>query len=165
MVELISLSSSEFDQYWKDDIQRYAGENVKAGYWAKEGAIRRSQSEHKRVLPDGLATPGHFIYSIINPENGERVGIVWFFLQKRAKPPACFIYDLFIFEKHRRKGYGTDALRAVEETVSKKNIRSINLHVFNHNRAAKRLYEKAGFKASGISMMKKVISRTKKKAL
>ncbi len=162
MVKLIPLSNSEFAGYWKSDIQRYADENIKAGYWAREGAIQRSKSEHKRILPDGLATPGHFLFSIVNPEKGKKVGIVWFFLQKRQKPPACFIYDLFIFEEHRRKGFGTEALKAVEENVSKKNIKSINLHVFNHNRAAKYLYEKAGFKASGISMMKKVVKRKAK---
>jgi RimJ/RimL family protein N-acetyltransferase len=156
MVKLIPLSQSEFTGSWKSDIERYASENVKAKYWEKEGAVHRSRLEHKRILPDGLATPGHFLYSIVNPENGNAVGIVWFFLQKRAKPPTCFIYDLFIFEKHRRKGFGTEALEAVEETVSRKNIRSLALHVFNHNRAAKSLYEKAGFIASGISMMKKV---------
>ncbi len=162
MVKLIPLSNSEFADYWKSDIQRYADENIKAKYWAREGAIRRSKSEHARILPKGLATAGHFLFSIVNPENGEKVGIVWFFLQKRAKPPTCFIYDLFINEKHRRKGFGTEALLAVEETVSKKNIRSINLHVFNHNRPAKCLYEKAGFRASGISMMKKVAKHKEK---
>ncbi len=162
MVKLIPLSKSEFTEYWKNDIQRYAGENVKAKYWDKEGAVQRSKLEHKRILPEGLATPNHYFYSIIAPEKEEKVGTVWFFLQKQAKPATCFIYDLFIFVKHRRKGFGAEALRAVEETVSKKGIRSLALHVFTHNKAAKCLYEKAGFKASGISMMKKVVKHKPK---
>ena len=156
---LLPLSQSEFSAYWKNDIKRFAAENVKAGYWNKEGAIQRSKMEHKRILPDGLATPGHFLFSIVNPGNEEKVGVVWFFIKNRAKPPACFIYDLFIFEKYRRKGFATQALSAVEETVSRKKIRSLSLHVFNHNQAAKSLYEKAGFKTSGISMMKKAVKK------
>jgi RimJ/RimL family protein N-acetyltransferase len=162
MVKLIPLSQSEFSAYWKNDIKRYAAENVKAKYWDTEGAIQRSKLEHKRILPDGLATPGHFLFSIVNPENEEKVGVVWFFNKIHAKPPACFIYDLFIFQKFRRKGFALQALSAVEETVSRKKIRSLTLHVFNHNKAAKSLYEKAGFQTSGISMMKKVIKKKAK---
>ncbi len=165
MVKLVPLSKSEFSEYWKSDIKQYAAENIKAGYWDKEGAIHRSELEHKRILPGGPTTPGHFLFSIVDPGNEEKVGIVWFFIQKRAKPPTCFIYDLFIFEKHRRKGYATQALRAVEEAAARKRTQSLALHVFNHNRAAKSLYVKAGFRASGISMMKKVMKQKGKKAL
>lgn len=155
MVRLIPLSKSEFDAYLQEDIARYARENVRAELWDAAEALEKSKRAHEQLLPRGHRTPNHFFYSVVR-ENGEKVGVIWVAIHTSAKPPSCFIYDLFIQEKYRRKGYATLALRAIEARLRRKNIRALKLHVFEHNEPAKHLYARAGF--TGKRMLKKHIA-------
>jgi ribosomal protein S18 acetylase RimI-like enzyme len=68
----------------------------------------------------------------------------------------AFIYDFSIHPPYRRKGYGAQALRAVEVKARALGLESIGLHVFGHNRAAQALYEKLGYEVTNINMSKRM---------
>jgi ribosomal protein S18 acetylase RimI-like enzyme len=70
--------------------------------------------------------------------------------------PLAFVYDFLIYEEFRRRGYGKQAMLALEATVKELGIDKIALHVYAHNRVARVLYEKAGYEITGISMTKKL---------
>ncbi|HKJ37732.1 MAG TPA: GNAT family N-acetyltransferase, partial [Anaerolineales bacterium] len=83
-----------------------------------------------------------------------RVGIIW--LNARIDTPrrAGFIYDIEINEEQRGKGFGKQAMLAIEEKARELELKSIGLHVFSHNPIASGLYEKIGYKTRSMNMTK-----------
>lgn len=153
MVRLVPMTETEFQAYLESDVQRYAQEHVKAGDWHQSEALEKSKEEHQRLLPNGLASKNQYLFSIEDEELGEKLGIVWFAVQDTA----VFVYDLFIHDEFRRRGHGTQALVALEEKVRRLGVDTISLHVFAHNRPARALYEKVGYKGKGLHMSKRLI--------
>ena len=58
---------------------------------------------------------------------------------------SVWIYDIIIHEDFRRKDYASRTLDLVEERTRDLGVKSVELHVFGHNRGAQALYEKLGY--------------------
>jgi RimJ/RimL family protein N-acetyltransferase len=153
MVRLVPMTKTEFQAYLKCDTQRYAQEHIKAGDWHPSEALEKSREEHHRLLPNGLASKNQYLFSIEAEELGAKVGIIWFAVHDAS----VFIYDLLIHDRFRRRRYGTRALLALEEKVRRLGVDTISLHLFAHNRPARALYEKVGYKRRGLHMSKRLI--------
>jgi len=156
MVRLVPMSKSDYQAFLESGIQRYAEEHVKAGNWHPSEALEKSRKEHQQLLPDGVATKNQYLFSIADEETGSKVGMIWFAVDDKRLQPSAFVYDFMIYEEFRRRGYGTQAMRTVEEKVRELGVTKISLHVFGHNHAARDLYEKIGYEITGIHMSKKV---------
>lgn len=154
MLDLVPMSQPEYERWWRGSISSYAEENVAAGRWKEEEAAARSEKEFAELLPDGLATPGNHLFSVVGPDGASPVGVVWFAIREDGGRRYAFVYDFQIFEEHRRKGYGTRALLLLDGRVRELGIDSISLHVFAHNAPARRLYEKAGYRETDVMMTK-----------
>ena len=154
MVRLVPMTEPEFQAYLENDIERYAHERVRVGDWRPAEALQKSREEHQQLLPDGLATKNHFLFSIIDEELGSKVGVIWFAIYDKQLLPVAFIYDFLIDEEFRQQGYGRRALMALEVKMKEFGIDKIALHVFAHNHAARALYEKTGFEITGMYMTK-----------
>ena len=156
MVQLVAMNNSDFQSYLENAVHDYAQEHITAGNWHPSEAMQKAEQEIRKLLPDGPASKDQFLYSIVDEKLGVKVGMVWFAIQDRESMPKAFIYDFLIFEELRRRGYGTQALSAVEEKVKELGVDTISLHVFAHNQAARGLYEKTGFNITDIMMSKKL---------
>ena len=82
--------------------------------------------------------------------------MIWFAVRGKTPPLAAFIYDFLIYEQYRKRGYGGQTLRAVDERAKELGIETIGLHVFGHNQAAIALYQKAGYEITDLQMEKKL---------
>jgi ribosomal protein S18 acetylase RimI-like enzyme len=147
------MTEEEFETYARDSSKAYADDMIRAGYWTAEGGRGIGLEEFKRLLPRGTSTKDNFLRWIEDGATGMRVGLVWYALQKRGRSQ-LFIYDIMIFEGFRRRGYATDTLSFLEVEAKSLGAEAIGLHVFAHNLGAIRLYEKAGFKAASLNMVK-----------
>ena len=156
MVRLVSMTESEFQIYLKHSVENYAQEHVKAGNWDPSDALQKAEKEFLQLLPEGVATRKQHLLSIEEVDTGVKVGLIWFAEQHQASRPSAFIYDFLVYEEYRRKGYGKQTLRALEEKVKALGIETISLHVFGHNQAAIDLYQKAGYEITDLHMAKKV---------
>jgi RimJ/RimL family protein N-acetyltransferase len=156
VVRLVPMTETEFHAYLEQDIERYAQEHVRAGDWSAPEAWQKSREEHQQLLSDGLATKNHHFFSIADEALGSTVGVIWFAIYDKQLQPLAFVYDFLIYEPYQRRGYGTQAMLALEAKVKDLNIDKIALHVFAHNRVAQALYEKTGFEITGIDMAKKL---------
>jgi RimJ/RimL family protein N-acetyltransferase len=117
---------------------------------------RQQFGQGHRIFLDGVSSKKQYLLSIEESDTGVKIGLIWFAEKYQASRPSAFIYDFLIYEEHRRKGYGKQALIALEENVKELGIETIGLHVFAHNQAAIDLYQKTGYKMTNIRMAKKL---------
>ena len=154
IVTLQPMTETDFQSYLASAIQGYAQDKIQAGNWSQSEALERSRQEFDGYLPQGLATPDNFLFSLLN-ENAEKVGYLWYAIPPKQRNLA-FIYDFAIYAPFRRRGYASQALAALEQDAKTRGLTQIELHVFGHNTAARELYKKAGFAETNVMMSKKI---------
>ena len=65
----------------------------------------------------------------------------------------ALIDELFVLEKHRGKGFGSRAIKHVQEESKKLGIETLRLEVTKNNQRVISLYQKLGFKDLGRSLL------------
>jgi len=155
MVTLEPMTVEAWDRWRGGAVRGYAADKVRAGAWPAEGAEARSDEEFRTLLPQGLATPGHDLRSIVN-EAGEVVGTLWFGPVREGGRGTCFIWDIEVIAEARGLGYGRAALAALEPLARERGFTSIGLHVFGDNEVARNLYRSSGYAETDV-MMRKVL--------
>ena len=156
MVRLVPMLESDLASYLEMTIPNYAAENLKAGYWSEEEALGKSRDTYNKLLPEGVSSKNQHLYKIEDVESGRSVGVIWLNARTDAPHPSGFIYDIEVNEEFRGKGYGKQAMLAVEEKARELGLKSIGLHVFAHNAVAKGLYEKIGYELKSMNMTKAI---------
>jgi len=156
MVRLQPMTQEEYEDWRSLSIQDYARENVAAGRWSEGEAKSKAEREFASLLPNGRATEGHYVCCIVDENASEKVGMIWYALRQESGSRFVFVYDLRIHEEHRRRGYGTAALKRLEEETRGLGLDVISLHVFGHNKGARDLYRRAGYEEKSVLMSKKL---------
>ena len=149
MISLETMQQKDFDRVLEREIQGYAADHVRNGNWPEEGSLERSRKEFDSLLPQGVHTPDQYLWSLMDGD--KRVGFIWV----QIKEDKAFIYDFVIDEEFRDKGFGKQALTAMDERLEAMNVESVALHVFGDNITAQGLYKKMGFEITGIHMQKR----------
>jgi RimJ/RimL family protein N-acetyltransferase len=149
MVKLEPIQQEDFERFLERGIREYAEDHVRNGNWPAEGAVERSKEEFEHYLPDGIHSKYQYLYSIID-DSGNKIGVLWV----QVKEQKAFIYDFIINEAFRGKGYGKQALVAMDEKLKSLKVESVGLHVFGDNITAQELYKKMGYQITGIHMKK-----------
>jgi RimJ/RimL family protein N-acetyltransferase len=155
-VRFVELEDGPYREYRKDQVRDYAADKVRAGAWSQAEAEGRAARDVDELLPEGPATQGHFLYSVRDDSTDAEVGIVWFALRDTGVGRSVWIYDIITHETFRRKGYASRTLELVEDKAKALGAKSVELHVFGHNRGARALYEKMGYSETSITMAKPV---------
>ncbi len=156
MVRLVPMTQAELDGYLDVAIAGYAQEHIKNGDWTEQEGLEKSRSEFAALLPNGIHSKGQYLYTVRDSVTGEAVGILWYADRERAGKSYAFIYDIEIRPEFRRKGYGAQALAALDEIVRARGMTEIMLHVFGSNKTARDLYERSGYQAANVLMVKKL---------
>lgn len=155
-VRLRFMTNEEFAEYRAHAAQNYANEKVRAGNWQADEAFRLAEETLDVLLPTGVETPEHHLFTIVRPD-GASVG--WLWLAERVEVNAdrhAFIYEILIFSQFRRQGYGRAAMEAAEAQAHKLGLDKIKLHVFGHNQAARALYDELGYAETNVMMEKRI---------
>jgi ribosomal protein S18 acetylase RimI-like enzyme len=160
MVKLNPMTEAEFKPYFDRAVEDYAHDLARAGNAHPDEALWASEQQFREMLPEGLSSPGQYLFSIWGGTSGAggaaRVGFLWLGTREAGARTFATLNDFSIFEEYRRQGYGTQALNALEDKVRELGFDEIRLHVFGHNHPARALYEKMGYVATNISMAKKL---------
>jgi len=149
MTKLELMLQEDFDGFLEHAIRDYAEDHVRNGNWPAEGALERSRKEFEHYLPDGVHSKDQYLWSIVD-KTENKIGVLWV----QVKDHKAFIYDFIIDEAFRGKGYGKQALAAMDEKLKSMGAESVALHVFGDNITAQELYKKMGFEITGIHMRK-----------
>jgi ribosomal protein S18 acetylase RimI-like enzyme len=149
MVKLETIQQEDFDRFLERGVREYAEDHVRNGNWPAEGALERSRKEFEHYLPDGIHSKDQYVWSILDEQN-DKIGVLWV----QVKDRQAFIFDFIIDESFRGRGFGKQALAAMDEQLRSMNVESVALHVFGDNITAQELYKKMGFEVTGMHMKK-----------
>jgi len=152
MIEFKRMTEDSYRNFVASGVADFAEENVKSGEWDVADAQEKAQKELADLLPNGLETLNHFLFDLVDPSKGERVGVLWFALRGPQERRSVFIYDVRIDPHFQRQGYATQAFEVLKEKVRALGAKSVHLHVFGHNQGARALYESLGFVTTHLMM-------------
>ena len=66
-------------------------------------ALKRAKADYAELLPKGIASPGHHLFTITLADGGKPIGIAWFELRRRHGKRKAFIFDFAIDKAQRGK--------------------------------------------------------------
>ena len=153
-VMLVPMTAAEFAAWLPIAIRDYAADNVAIDRWAPQEAEANAAAEFHDLLPAGVATPDHHLFTIRDAATGATVGMIWFAVVGTAPRQYAFVYDFMIDAPVRRRGYGAQAFTALEQEVRARGLHRIGLHVFGNNAPARALYQKLGYRETSVNMLK-----------
>jgi ribosomal protein S18 acetylase RimI-like enzyme len=151
-LSLRALSADEYAAWRDEEIADYARDIAENGDTPPAAARRRAADDLERVLPDGLATPGHAIYVL--EQDGAAVGRLWLAERLMDGRRALFIYDIHVDPAFRGRGLGRAAMLLAEDEARVRGIGRIELNVFGGNTVARRLYLSLGYVERAVLMAK-----------
>ena len=138
-----ALDYSRFLKWLVDDL---AADIERADHLSRYQAERDASAQLDQLLTDVLRTHGHTFQSIRSVEvSSSPVGWLWFGPRSLSGEQAMWLYEIVVFEEHRRRGYGSSALSAVEDRARAAGLGRVALHVFEHNHEAIEFYRTAGY--------------------
>jgi [ribosomal protein S18]-alanine N-acetyltransferase len=114
-------------------------QSATAGHWTEDQYLQALQYESTRRL----------VFVIDEPSAPEAPTRVQAFLVAQHIPPEWELENIVVAETARRKGLGTRLLQHLLSTARESNSDSVFLEVRESNRAARTLYEQAGFTQTG----------------
>jgi ribosomal protein S18 acetylase RimI-like enzyme len=154
MITLRRMTQKEYDAWRPSAEAAYAADHVRAGNWSEAEAADQARTAFDQLLTHGLDTENHHVCTIADKTTGDAVGHVWYCVESTKAGPRLFIADIGIDEPHRRKGYATATLKALEGEAAVGGAGSIRLHVFGDNAAARGLYAALGYRETNVQMVK-----------
>jgi ribosomal protein S18 acetylase RimI-like enzyme len=153
MVTLQPMTEVDYDAYMANSVEDYAADRAQAEDTSMEVERKTASAQFAGLVPQGLLTPGHHFWRVV-AEDGTRVGSLWAHVE--AEQRRAFIYDIVIDAAQRGKGYGEATMRALEEELRPTDLTHIGLNVFGHNRVARALYDKLGYRVAATYMLKRI---------
>ncbi|GIN52930.1 putative N-acetyltransferase YycN [Bacillus paralicheniformis] len=154
-IRLMPMTEEDFKTYQVHSIQHYAMEKVKAGTWTVAEAMEKAEEQFAALLPNGIETNNHHLWSIMD-DSEDAAGWLWLYADPHHPQKEAFIYDFGLYEAYRGQGIGQQALAVLEEEAKQLGVQKLSLHVFAHNKKAKRLYEKMNFETTDLHMSKRL---------
>jgi len=154
MITLLPMRAEAFPSFVEQATLLFAHENVAAGRWSDAGSIERSRAENSKLLPEGIATSGQFLFEITDPELLSPVGYLWLAEMPRNSTKFAFVCQIYVEPAHRRKGYARAALQTAERFAVDHGLSGVGLHVFSHNSGARALYQALGYQVTSMNMFK-----------
>ena len=151
------LRSDELPDYLTRGQESYARDMVAQAGLSVEAARAKADHDWHRLLPDGLASTGQYLFALEDSSTGERVGDLWFAEQASDfGEQAAFLYSIEIFEEFRGRGLGRQAMLVLEDEVRSRGLGRIALNVFGGNDIARALYRSVGYSETAVFMSKEL---------
>ncbi len=151
-LELRAMQADEFDGYRAYFIPDYAGEIASNYGVSMAEALAKAASDINGALTQGVATAGNVLQCITN--TADVIGYIWYRPDHDAR--SVFISDFCILPAHQNKGYGTQALAALEVRLTEDGFTQISLRVAADNPHAQHVYSQGGFRTTGINMTRRI---------
>jgi len=156
MLKMTPMSTADFEHFRASSAADYVEQCRLSGLPSLATNQTRTLAGLDALLPQGPATPGHYLMLLQEQESSATVGMMWFGELSDNDATSAFLYDLWIAPAWRRRGFAEAALALLAEEIRLRGMGSLSLNVFAHNTVAQALYRKAGFVASEITMVRQL---------
>ncbi|MET7818288.1 GNAT family N-acetyltransferase [Micromonospora zamorensis] len=153
-LRLAPMTDQQYARYREGAETGYAQNIADSGAMPLREAQEKAREDYRRLLPDGLSSPGHHLWAAYDGD--DEIGMVWLHIEEKSAGPHAFGYDFEVRPELRRKGYGRAIMQAVEQTCHERGAVSIGLSVFGSNLGARALYEEMGFEVTNMGMRKRL---------
>ncbi|MFF4878894.1 GNAT family N-acetyltransferase [Micromonospora sp. NPDC000668] len=153
-LELVPMTEEQYLQYRHRAEISYAHDIAASGAVPLPEAQEKSRQDYDRLLPGGLATEGHHLWTAY--EGDVEIGMLWLHLERKSDGLHAFGYDFYVESDLRRKGYGRAIMQAAEQLCREWGVVSVGLSVFGFNFGARDLYEQMGYEVTAIQMRKRL---------
>jgi RimJ/RimL family protein N-acetyltransferase len=154
-IKFKKLAPEKFEQFKIVSIKNYSANMATAMFISHKKAQQTAKQQFNQIIPKGINTKDHYFYGVILKNTGQNIGFLWVFLDKKSK--GLYIADVFIYSKHRNKGYGTEIMHLICRKAKLLKCNQIRLHVFGNNTPAIKLYKKFGFVETNINMTLRLV--------
>lgn len=156
-VDLVRLADGDFESFLERVVEEYARQSVAAGRVEEQGSREWAREEAERLLPEGVRTKGTLLLHIVaKGDPPKRVGSIWCSADP-SNGRHAFVYDLFVFPEHRGQGFAFAGMSRLETLLRSEGYDSVGLHVYSHNEAAVRLYDKLRYETSSRVLHKRLV--------
>lgn len=153
-VSLGEMTPQIYEAWVARSTAEYAQAHVDAGNWDADGSLEKARAQFHELLPEGLATEGHHLWSLRDAD-GNHVGVLWVGPRPNV-PRALFIWDIEIEPESRGHGFGEAALATLHDWAREQGYERVGLHVFGSNDVARRLYLRSGYVETNVQMEKRL---------
>ncbi|RLU84997.1 GNAT family N-acetyltransferase [Streptomyces griseocarneus] len=132
--------------------------------WAERGvpdaeAEAKAAADHRRLLPDGPATPGVILRVLTH--HGAPVGTLWVTLRPDGPDdldePGAYVYKVEVAQEHRGRGHGRSLMLLAETEALTGGATTLGLNVFAGNTPALTLYESLGYRPTEFHLYKPLL--------
>jgi ribosomal protein S18 acetylase RimI-like enzyme len=148
------MTQAEFDAYLGWAVPEYADELERNTGIGREAAEQHAARSYRDALPDGIATPEHAFLTAQDADTGEHVGLLWLARQRRDGADVIWVFDVWVEEAMRGRGYGRRLMELAEERAVASGVRRLELNVYRDNERARRLYASLGYVEMSRQMFK-----------
>jgi RimJ/RimL family protein N-acetyltransferase len=146
------MTESEFSRYLDQQLEDYT-QDIARNFKRPIQDIRvEAKRQIDQLLKDGISTPDHFLFNVVEKKTETTVGEVWFHVDKDKR--LGFLYSIQIGKAFRGKGFGKESLKLVESKLKELGVTKLGLHVFADNQAAINLYKTQGYDTTSFNMQK-----------
>lgn len=154
MTALAPMRPELFERFAEESIADYADDNTQSLRWLPSEAEARARREFAALLPQGLQTPNHRFYEILDAPQGTTVGWLWFATAEVDGVRSGYIYSIKLEPAFRGRGHAKEAIDLIEQQAREEGLVSVALHVFSFNSSALALYRSIGYGITGHNMIK-----------
>lgn len=148
------MTDEEYAEFRERNEVSYATEIAASRAVPLAEARRLASDDHDRLLPEGLRTPGHHLWTAYAGDHP--VGDLWLHLEEKPDGLHAFGYAFEVREELRRRGYGRAMTVEAEQKCRELGVVALGLTVFGPNLAARNLYEDLGFEVTVLQMRKRL---------
>lgn len=161
-VSLVPMPPERYASWMEHTIREYTADLIKLGH-EPDTARKDAARDVATYFPHGTPLPGHHLMEICDDANGV-VGYLWIGPSATGAVEDWWVWDVFVDEEHRGRGYAREALQRGEELAVSHGATRIGLSVFGFNIGAKALYDSLGYTTTSIKMSKELSPRTSRLA-
>ena len=153
MPDIRPLREDEYDAFIARGLAFYVDDMVRAGV-DRDVAQAKADKDLPHLLPEGLATPNHYMYAIL--DDGCFAGYLWLCDRDGELGHSLFVYAVEIDDEFRGRGLGRAAMVFAEGEAKRLGIAKVALNVFGGNAVARGLYLSLGYMETAVHMEKRV---------
>lgn len=154
------MTWDDFDPWSEHSVQGFAAQQVASGLHSEAEAVAYAREQLARLLPSGLATPLHLLWTVRETAAGDAVvGWLWLRVRPLGSEVEAFVFDVEVVEQARGRGLGRAAMLAAEEAARDLGADVVRLNVFGHNTAARGLYESLGYVATSTTVTARLMEK------